>query len=125
MHSILTSVIFDNGSKSTVLLTTHLEWRCKSVSPDVTVCGHVCIEIGDMAECLVAHRALVRCCRGMGSLVLLEMRLLPEPLVAHQTFKRPLTWVGWAKNNGMKETRRTILFLTHLSESSCGQSGST
>ena len=56
------------------------------------MCRHVRVEVGYVAECLVADRALEGCRRGVGCLVLLQVRLLPKPFVTHQAFERPLTW---------------------------------
>jgi hypothetical protein len=75
--------------KNTVLKTPH----CDIVySPDITVCGDVCVEVGWVSECLVAVRALVGRGRAVRGLVLLQVRLLTEPLLTHHTLKRPLSY---------------------------------
>lgn len=60
------------------------------IGPDVTVSSHVSVEIGDMPEGLVADAALIGRRRAVRCLVLLQMGLLPEPLMAHQTLERTL-----------------------------------
>jgi hypothetical protein len=59
-------------------------------TPDVAVGGHVGVEVGRVTEGLVADGALVRRGGGVGRLVLLEVRLLPETLVTDGAFERPL-----------------------------------
>ena len=60
-----------------------LSFQLPCFLPYVTVRGHVRVEVGYVAECLVADRALEGCCRGVGCLVLLQVRLLSKPLVTH------------------------------------------
>ena len=55
--------------------------------PDVAMSGHVSVEIRDMTKGLVADTALVGRGRTMRCLVLLQMGLLTEPLMAHNTLK--------------------------------------
>lgn len=52
--------------------------------------GDVGVEVGWVAERLVAVRALVGRGRAVGCLVLLQMRLLTEPLLAHHTLEGSL-----------------------------------
>ena len=61
-----------------------------SGSPGVGVGGHVGVEVGGVAEGLVAHGALVGRGRAVRGLVLLEVGLLAELLVAHAAREWPL-----------------------------------
>ena len=60
------------------------------LSPDVAVGGHVGVEVGDVPERLVADGAAVRGGRAVGRFVLLQVGLLAEGLVAHRALERAL-----------------------------------
>ena len=93
--------------------------RRRSLLPDVAVCGDVSVEVGRVAERLVAVRALVGRGRAVGRLVLLKVRLLTESLVANCAFKWSLSW---GKSVVSKE-RLKIFSSSHLNESFYEQLG--
>ena len=62
--------------------------------PDIAVCGHVSVQIGDVPECFVADSALVRSGRAVSGLVLLKVCLLPESLLAHLALEWTFTCGG-------------------------------
>ena len=55
--------------------------------PDVAMCSDVSVEVGRVAECLVAVRTLVGGCRAVSRLVFLKVSFLPESLLANGTLE--------------------------------------
>jgi len=66
------------------------------VRPDIAVCGHVSVQIGDVPECFVADSALVRSGRAVSGLVLLKVCLLPESLLAHLALEWTFTRMNFS-----------------------------